>query len=98
MKKKVYFTKKPKPLLYNRNQIAAYKKALGRSVKIATMYNVNPIPNKTLIFCNVSDCMYKPCTSARAFGQPKQVDCDMVNMQTEWFLIFFQIICWSGSL
>ncbi|XP_075239383.1 telomerase protein component 1-like [Convolutriloba macropyga] len=73
MKKKVYFTKKPKPLLYNRNQIAAYKKALGRSVKIATMYNVNPIPNKTLIFCNVSDCMYKPCTSARAFGQPKQM-------------------------
>ncbi|XP_033107315.1 telomerase protein component 1-like [Anneissia japonica] len=50
-----------------------YRKALDTAVKIATCYNVSPIPGRTMIFLNVGASMNKPCTSARGLGKPKTV-------------------------
>ena len=45
--------------------------ALDESVKIATRFNVKPIPGTTIVFCNVSDSMRTPCSSAKGLGKPR---------------------------
>ena len=50
-----------------------YRKALDTSVKIATVHNVKPIRGSTVIFCNLSHSMRRPCTSAKGLGKPRLV-------------------------
>lgn len=50
-----------------------YRTALDNALKIATSYNVKPIPGSTLILCNVGSNMNRPCTSARGLGKPRTV-------------------------
>ena len=50
-----------------------YRTALDNALKIATSYNVKPIPGSTLILCNVGSNMDRPCTSARGLGKPRTV-------------------------
>ena len=50
-----------------------YRTALDNALKIATTYNVKPIPGSTLILCNVGSNMNRPCTSARGLGKPRTV-------------------------
>lgn len=50
-----------------------YRTALDNALKIATSYNVKPIPSSTLILCNVGSNMNRPCTSARGLGKPRTV-------------------------
>ena len=53
--------------------LSQYKNALDTALKIATCYNVKPIPGTTLIVCNVGISMKRPCTSARGLGKPRTV-------------------------
>ena len=49
--------------------INGYRKALDKSVKIATVHNVKPIKGKTIIFANVGPSMFRPCTAAKGLGK-----------------------------
>ena len=54
---------------YDSALINRYRKALDKSVKIATVHNVKPIKGKTIIFANVGISMFRPCTSAKGLGK-----------------------------
>ncbi|XP_064601394.1 LOW QUALITY PROTEIN: telomerase protein component 1-like [Liolophura sinensis] len=53
--------------------LGRYRKALDTAVKIATVYNVQPIKGRTLILCDVGSQMELPCTAARGLGKPRQL-------------------------
>lgn len=53
--------------------LGRYRKALDTAVKIATVYNVQPIKGRTVIFCDIGSQMELPCTAARGLGKPRQV-------------------------
>lgn len=61
-------------LKYDLSVVERYRKALDRSVEIATNFNVPPIPGVTLMLCNVGSSMFKPCTTYKGMGQPRQVN------------------------
>ncbi|XP_071492969.1 telomerase protein component 1-like [Diadema antillarum] len=69
--KKKKLEKKLSSLPYDMAMLNRYRKALDTAVKIATSYNVKPIPGKTVILCNVGGSMEKPCTSARGLGKKR---------------------------
>eukprot|EP00041_Stephanoeca_diplocostata_P033397 m.1103009 g.1103009 ORF g.1103009 m.1103009 type:complete len:2589 (+) comp24329_c0_seq1:101-7867(+) len=50
-----------------------YHNALETAVTIATRGNVKPIPGASVLFCNVSDSMRQPCTTARGLGQSRNL-------------------------
>ncbi|XP_071942652.1 telomerase protein component 1-like [Antedon mediterranea] len=62
-----------KEKMYDVLILERYRKALDTAVKIATSYNVSPIPGRTMIFLNVGAHMKIPCTSAKGLGRPKSV-------------------------
>ena len=65
-------------LKYDMSLVERYRKALDRSVEIATNFNVPPISGVTLMLCNVGSSMFKPCTTYKGMGQPRQViDCSI---------------------
>ena len=68
-------TKKPPKELpkVDKAILQRYRTALDNALKIATNYNVKPIPGSTLILCNVGSNMNRPCTSARGLGKPRTV-------------------------
>ena len=66
--------KPPKELpKVDKSLLQRYRTALDNALKIATNYNVKPIPGSTLILCNVGSNMNRPCTSARGLGKPRTV-------------------------
>ena len=58
---------------YDKGIINRYKKALDTAVKIATVYNVQPIRGRTIVLCDCSDQMRVNCTAAKGLGKPRQV-------------------------
>ena len=65
----VFFRETP----FDTNLINRYKKALDTAVKLATVYNVQPIRGRTVILCNTGPDMEVPCTAARGLGKPRTV-------------------------
>ncbi|XP_053406458.1 telomerase protein component 1-like [Mercenaria mercenaria] len=63
--------KKPKETPFDSNLINRYRKALDTAVKLATVYNVQPIRGRTIILCDVGPNMKIPCTAARGLGKPR---------------------------
>lgn len=60
-------------LKYDVTLVERYKKALDTSVQLATSYNVPPIRGVTVILCDVGASMFRPCTTYKGMGQPRQV-------------------------
>lgn len=58
---------------YDPNLISRYRKALDTAVKLATVYNVQPIRGRTVILCDVGRNMKIPCTAAKGLGKPRTV-------------------------
>ncbi|CAG5115663.1 unnamed protein product, partial [Candidula unifasciata] len=58
---------------YDKNLIQRYRKALDTAVKIATVHNVQPIKGRTLLLCEISSGMDRPCSSAKGIGKPRTV-------------------------
>lgn len=69
--KKKKATKEPPEI--DKSILQKYRTALDNALKIATCYNVKPIPGSTLILCNVGSNMDRPCTAARGLGKPRKV-------------------------
>lgn len=46
---------------------------MDTAVKIATVYNVEPIKGKTIVLCDVGSNMDVNCTAARGLGKPRKV-------------------------
>jgi telomerase protein component 1 len=65
--------KAKEPPEIDKSLLQKYKNALDNALKIATCYNVKPIPGSTLILCNVGSNMDRPCTAARGLGKPRKV-------------------------
>ena len=66
--------KKPKELPeIDKSLLQKYKTALDSALKIATCYNVKPIPGSTLILCCAGSNMNRPCTAAKGLGKPRTV-------------------------
>ncbi|XP_062609595.1 telomerase component p80-like, partial [Saccostrea cucullata] len=65
--------KKPKETAFDKAIINRYKKALDTAVKIATVYNVQPIRGRTIVLSDCSDRMRVNCTAARGLGKPRQM-------------------------
>ena len=53
--------------------IQRYRKALDTAVKIATVYNVQPIKGKSIVLCDIGLNMDVNCTSARGLGKAIKV-------------------------
>ena len=47
--------------------------ALDAAVKIATKFNIQPIPGVTVVLCCVSDALDVPCTAFKGMGTPRTV-------------------------
>lgn len=60
-----------KGIKYDLDLLERYKKALDCSVKIATHQNCQPIPGRTIVFCNLSQSMCQPCQAAKGLGEPR---------------------------
>ena len=58
---------------YDKSLIQRYRKALDTAVKIATVYNVQPIKGKTIVLCDIGLNMDVNCTSARGLGKAIKV-------------------------
>ncbi|XP_063952437.1 telomerase protein component 1-like isoform X2 [Lytechinus pictus] len=71
--KRAKMEKKRSELPYDITILNRYRKALDTAVKIATSYNVKPIPGKTLLLCNVGSSMETPCSSAKGLGKKRTV-------------------------
>ncbi|XP_030829174.1 telomerase protein component 1 [Strongylocentrotus purpuratus] len=71
--KRAKMDKKLSELPYDISILNRYRKALDSAVKIATSYNVKPIPGKTLLLCHVGKSMERPCTSAKGLGKKRTV-------------------------
>ncbi|XP_021378535.1 telomerase protein component 1-like [Mizuhopecten yessoensis] len=63
----------PQETQFDKQLIARYKKALDKSVKIATTYNVQPIRGRTIVLCDIGPSMEVNCTAARGLGKPRQM-------------------------
>ena len=59
--------------LYDKSLIQRYRKALDTAVKIATVYNVQPIKGKSIVLCDIGLNMDVNCTSARGLGKAIKV-------------------------
>ena len=59
---------------FDENLINRYRKALDTAVKLATVYNVQPIRGRTVILCDTGPNMDVPCTAARGLGKPRTVN------------------------
>ncbi|KAK3095524.1 hypothetical protein FSP39_015646 [Pinctada imbricata] len=64
---------KPKETAFDLGLISRYRKALDTAVKIATVYNVQPIKGRTIVLCDVGPNMEVNCTAARGLGKPRQM-------------------------
>ncbi|XP_078462810.1 telomerase protein component 1 [Lampetra planeri] len=53
--------------------LGRYKQALDHAVKISTSHNVAPLPGRTLVLCNTSAAMSKPCSTGRGLGKSRTV-------------------------
>ncbi|XP_067949967.1 telomerase protein component 1-like [Watersipora subatra] len=60
-------------LKYDKELVARYRKALDKSVELATNYNVPPIPGVTLVLINTGRSMFHPCTTYRGMGTPRKI-------------------------
>ena len=58
---------------YDKALIQRYRKALDTAVKIATVYNVQPIKGKTIVLCDIGENMDVNCTAAKGLGKPRKV-------------------------
>ncbi|XP_014669734.1 PREDICTED: telomerase protein component 1-like [Priapulus caudatus] len=56
---------------YDSALINRYRKALDTAVKIATVYNTDPIPGSTIIFCDLGPGMDVPAMAAKGLGKTK---------------------------
>lgn len=70
-KKKDAEKDKTKETPYDEALISRYHKALDTAVKLATVYNVQPIRGRTVILCDTGPNMDVPCTAARGLGKPR---------------------------
>ncbi|XP_012935535.1 telomerase protein component 1 [Aplysia californica] len=61
----------PTEVPYDKALLQRYRKALDTAVKIATVHNVQPIKGRTILLCDISQKMNKPCSSARGLGKPR---------------------------
>ena len=75
---------------YDAALINRYRKALDTAVKIATVYNVQPIRGRTVILCDIGPNMQVPCTAARGLGKPRTVSAPQYSSQTKVFLIYHE--------
>ncbi|XP_033757244.1 LOW QUALITY PROTEIN: telomerase protein component 1-like [Pecten maximus] len=71
--KKKNKNKGPQETLFDLQLITRYKKALDKSVKIATTYNVQPIRGRTIVLCDIGPSMEVNCTAAKGLGKPRQM-------------------------
>ncbi|XP_075925797.1 telomerase protein component 1 [Petromyzon marinus] len=53
--------------------LGRYKEALDHAVRISTSHNVAPLPGRTLVLCNTSAAMNKPCSTGRGLGKSRTV-------------------------
>lgn len=53
--------------------VAEFNRHLDQAVLLSTKFNVTPLPGTTIVFCDVSDSMKMPCSSARGLGKPRTV-------------------------
>lgn len=59
--------------MYDKALLQRYRKALDTAVKIATVYNVQPIKGRTVIICSMDPRTQTPCSAARGLGKPRTV-------------------------
>ncbi|PVD30085.1 hypothetical protein C0Q70_09346 [Pomacea canaliculata] len=62
-----------KETMYDKALLQRYRKALDTAVKIATVYNVQPIKGRTVIICSMDPRTQTPCSAARGLGKPRTV-------------------------
>nr|XP_054750200.1 telomerase protein component 1-like [Lytechinus pictus] len=84
--KRAKMEKKRSELPYDITILNRYRKALDTAVKIATSYNVKPIPGKTLLLCNVGSSMETPCSSAKGLGKKRTVSLNVPNKLRSQFV------------
>ncbi|XP_040208424.1 telomerase protein component 1-like isoform X2 [Rana temporaria] len=66
--------RKARMITFDEDILQSYKKSLEESIRISAVYNIPPIPGRTVILMHVGNSMYLPCHGAKELAVSTTAD------------------------